>query len=135
MAAVTDSTGHAKDSLGYAGVLSADGATVLAGAPGVKLETGAADVFHTADATSWDSATTPNARLAVDALAACVVPKLKGLKLRAAKYRLAVGRCGLGKVRKVPAKTKRGHGRVLFQSKKAGRRLPIATRINLRVGN
>ena len=129
-ATLTNSGGHPKDILNV-GVFSADGATVLAGAPGVKLETGAADVFHVADESSWASSSTPNATLAVDKLAACVVPKLKGKKLRAAKEALAVGRCTLGKVRKVRAKT---HGRVLSQSKKPGARLAIAAKVNIRVG-
>ena len=61
--------------------------------PRRPLGTGAADVFHVSDASSWASSSTPNAILTDKALAACVVPKLKGLKLSAAKSALAAGRC------------------------------------------
>jgi hypothetical protein len=132
-ATLTNSGAHAKDAL-QAGMFAADGATVITGAPGVKLETGAAHVFHVADETSWASSSTPNATLEVDKLAACVVPKLKGMKLRAAKDALAVGRCTLGKVSKVSVKAKKRHGRVLSQSKKPGRRLAIGAKVNVRIG-
>jgi hypothetical protein len=132
-ATLTDSLAHPKDAMQIGG-FSADGATVLAGATGVKLQTGAADVFHVSDATSWASSSTPNATLQVDVLAACVVPKIKGLRLHAAKNALIVGRCKLGRVSKVYARTKKGRGRVLSQSKKAGKRLPIGAKIAIKVG-
>jgi hypothetical protein len=132
-ATLTDSAGKAKDELGV-GVLSADGATAIVGIPGVKLATGAADIFHVADETSWATSSSPSARLTDTKLAACVVPKLKGLKLKAAKDALAVGRCGLGKVGHVHSKTKKGRGRVLSQSKKAGKRLAIGAKVSIKLG-
>jgi hypothetical protein len=129
-ATLTASGGHANDNLGI-GVLSSDGATLLAGAPGVNVNTGAAYMFHVADASSWVTSSTTAAALTDKALAACVVPKLKGLKLTAAKSVLAVGRCRLGKVTK--AHSKKGHGRVLSQKFKPGKRLAIHAKVPVKV--
>jgi hypothetical protein len=131
-ATLSNSAGRANDTLAIA-ALAADGATAFVGAPGVDKWTGAADVFHVADATDWTTSSAPTAILTDKALAACVVPKLKGLKLSAAKYALVAGRCRVGKVTKVHAKHKK-HGRVLSQSKKAGRRLAIGARVNVKIG-
>jgi hypothetical protein len=133
-ATLTDSAGHPKDYLGGSGVLSVDGATALLGVPGVQLQTGAADVFHVSDASSWASTSTPNATLTVEALGACVVPKLKGLSLSAAKWSLWAGRCRLGKVTKVHAKTKKTRSRVLSQNPKPGRLLAIGAKVAVKVG-
>jgi hypothetical protein len=134
-ATLTNSGAHAKDVLGNgAAALSTDGATVLVGAWGVDASTGAAYIFHVADESSWASASTPNATLTDDALAACVVPKLKGLKVPAAKTALAVGRCRLGKVSKVRSHSRRKKGHVLSQNRKPGRRLAIGAKIGVKVG-
>jgi hypothetical protein len=131
-ATLTDSGGRANDLLAF-GVLSADGSTALVGAPGVKLWTGAAKVFHVADESSWASTSTPNATLTDKALAACVVPKLKGLPLRATRRPLEIGRCELGSVTKVLSTS--GHkGRVLSQNRKPGERLAIGAKVSVRVG-
>ena len=130
---LTNSGGKHSDFLGYPGVLSADGATALVGASGVRSNTGAADVFHVTDASAWVTSSTPTANLTDDALASCVVPKLKGLKLRGARSALDAQRCKLGKVTKAHS-TKAKKGRVLSQSKKAGRRLAIGAKVSLRVG-
>jgi hypothetical protein len=132
-ATLTNSADHHGDLLGI-GAFSADGTTVLAGAPFFDLKTGAGEVFHVADGSSWTDNSTPGAILTDKALAACVVPKLKGLKLAAAKQALAVGRCKLGKVAKVHAKSKKSHGKVLSQSKKPGKRLAIGAKISIKVG-
>ncbi len=132
-ATLTNSGGHTADNMGI-GALSLDGATVLAGAPGVDKNTGAAEVFHVSAESSWTSDPNPNAILTDKALAACVVPKLKGMKLADAKYALAVGRCRLGKITHGLAKTKKSHGRVLSQSKKPGKRLAIGAKVSLKVG-
>jgi hypothetical protein len=76
-AILTNSRRHVKDTLGYVAALSADGATVLAGAPGFYF--GRAEVFHASHASSWESSSTPTAMLTVSALIPCVVPKLVGL--------------------------------------------------------
>ena len=131
-AILTNAGAHAGDFLGFPAVLSPDGATALMGAYGVRSGTGAAYVFHVADESSWATSSTPNASLTNDALAACVVPKLKGLKLAAAKHALAVGRCNLGRVTKVHSAHRKG--RVLSQSRKAGTRLAINAKVNVRVG-
>ncbi len=131
-ATLTSSGAHADDEMGAA-ALSGDGATALGGAPFVLHATGAAYVFHVADAGSWASSSAPNATLTVKALAACTVPKLKGLKLSAAKQALAAGRCRLGTVTKVHARTK-SRGRVVSQSKKPGTRLAIGAKVAVKVG-
>jgi hypothetical protein len=132
-ATLTYGGARAKDLLGI-GMLSSDGATALVGAPYVRLQTGAAYVFHASDASSWVSSATPNASLTDDALAACVVPKLKGLKLPVANAALAAGRCSLGRVTKVHSSSKHKKGRVLSQGRKPGRRLAINAKVGLRVG-
>ncbi|HUZ15278.1 MAG TPA: PASTA domain-containing protein [Gaiellaceae bacterium] len=132
-ATLTNSGGHPNDELGLGVVLSADGATALVGAPFVDKGTGAVDVFHVAEESSWTSSSTPNATLTDKKLAACVVPRLKGLKLPAAKSALAVGRCRLGKVTKVHSTRKR-RGRVLSQNHKPRTRLAINAKVAVKVG-
>lgn len=131
-ATLTKTGAHAQDTL-IIGVLSTDGATALVGAPRVRSGTGAAYVFHASDASSWATSSTPNATLTNDKLAACVVPKLKGLRLSGAKSALIVGRCRLGRVTRVHS-IHRKKGRVLRQSRRAGRRLAIGAKIAVRVG-
>jgi hypothetical protein len=71
------------------------------------------------------AATTPPVR--------CVVPRLAGKTLRAARTALARARCGLGRVRRV--RTRRARvGRVVSQSPRAGTRRPRGTKVNLVVG-
>jgi len=131
-ATLTNAGAHAGDFAGFPAVLSPDGATALLGAYGVRSYTGAAYVFHAADASSWATSSTPNATLTNDALAHCVVPKLRGLKLRTAKHALAVKRCNLGRVTRVHSAHRKG--RVLSQSRKAGTRLAIHAKVNVRLG-
>jgi hypothetical protein len=111
--------------------LSGDGATALVGVPGFRFGTGAANVFHAASASSWTSDSTPAAVLTVKALADCVVPKLGGLKLSAAKSALKAQGCRLGKVKRVYAKTKRG--RVVSQSATPRARLPHGAKVGVKV--
>ncbi|HEY2354089.1 MAG TPA: hypothetical protein VGH79_04220 [Gaiellaceae bacterium] len=132
-AILTNSAGKVSDQLGI-GAFSGDGATVLLGAPGVDKGTGAGEIFHATDESSWATSASPSAILTDKKLAACVVPRLKGLKLAAAKHALAVGRCRLGKVGKVPAPAKRLRARVVSQGKKAGKRLAIDAKVNVKVG-
>ena len=122
------SSAHPGNDLGTGMALSADGATAFAGAPGVNLTTGAAYVFHVANANSWVPSSIPGATLTNKALAACVVPKLKGLRLVVAKDALAMGRCTLGKVTNVHAKAWQ-KGRVLSQNSRPGRRLAIHAKV------
>jgi hypothetical protein len=63
--------------------------------------------------------------------AKCVVPKLKGLKLRKARRALARAHCRLGKVKH--RHSKRKHRTVIKQSKRAGRVLHKGSRIKLTV--
>jgi hypothetical protein len=130
-ATLTDSGSHAKDVLGDANALSGDGATALLGAPGVRFATGAADAYHASDASSWASTTTATAILTVSALDACVVPKLKGLTVSAAKSELKARSCRLGKVSRVHAKGKRG--RVVSQSLKSGSRPRVGTKVAVKI--
>jgi peptide/nickel transport system substrate-binding protein len=63
----------------------------------------------------------------------CVVPKVVGLKLAAAKKKIARAHCRVGKIsHKAAPKAKRG--RVLKQRPRHGARLAVGTRIKLTVG-
>ena len=131
-ATLTDSGGRARDSLGWGPALSADGATAVVGAPGVRSETGAVDVFHVPDASSWASSSTPTAILTVSALARCVVPRVKGLTVIAAKSALRARSCRLGRVRRVVhGRARKGH--VVSQSRTAGSRLAVGTKVAIKV--
>jgi len=131
-ATLTNSSGHYLDAMGEGGaVLSADGATAFVGAPSARNGYGEVDVFHVSAASSWASSATPNAILVV---AGCVVPKLTGRTLRAAKSALKAKSCALGRVTKVVvrhAKVKRG--RVVSQSRKPGSRLPAGTKVAVKI--
>jgi hypothetical protein len=131
-ATLHDSHTRAKDTLGFGVGLSSDGATALAGAPGVRFETGATDVFNVADAGSWASTTTPTAVLTDSALNACAVPRLKGMKLRAARVVLKARSCRLGKVTRVASASGK-RGRVVSQSRKPGSRPPVGTRVAVKI--
>jgi hypothetical protein len=133
-AKLTDSSGARSDLLGLGLGSSADGATVLVGAPGVKWNTGAADVFHVPDASSWITGSTPTARLTNAALPHldCVVPRIVGLRLSLAKARLRHAQCSLGRVRKVHSKTKKG--RVVSQNRAPGIHIAPGSYVNVKVG-
>ena len=120
------------NNLGEIGVLSADGGTALVGSPFIRFQTGAADVFHVADASSWTSTSTPTAILTDSALARCVVPRLKGRTVRVAKATLKARSCRLGKVTKVRSRSAK-KGRVISQSVKRGIRLPVGAKISVKV--
>jgi uncharacterized repeat protein (TIGR01451 family) len=63
----------------------------------------------------------------------CVVPKVVGKKLAAAKKRIKKAHCSVGKIKhKHAAKSKRG--KVLAQSPKPGRKLKNHAKVNLTVG-
>jgi hypothetical protein len=64
------------------------------------------------------------------ASARCVVPELRGLKLRKAKRKLRKAHCRAGKVRKVRSK-KAKKGRVIKTKPAAGKRKPAGTRVKL----
>jgi hypothetical protein len=130
-ATLTNAASVRNDQLGYNLAVSADGATLLIGAPGVRWETGAADVFHVADAGSWVSSSTPTATLTVSALERCVVPRLKGLTVAAARASLKARSCSLGRVRRVVAKGR--PGRVVSQSERPGLRLRVGTKVSVKV--
>ena len=131
-ATLTDSGGRARDSLGWGPALSADGATAFDGAPGVRFETGAVDVFHVADASSWASSSTPTAILTVSALNQCVVPRLRGLTVLAAKSALRARSCRLGRVRRV-VRPHAKRGRVVSQSSGPGSRWAVGARVAVKV--
>jgi RTX calcium-binding nonapeptide repeat (4 copies)/PASTA domain len=61
----------------------------------------------------------------------CVVPRLLGRSLKAARAALTRSRCRVGAVRHVRARAKRGT--VVAQGSRAGRRLPVGARVNLTV--
>jgi hypothetical protein len=133
-ATLTGSHGRTGDSYDVprdGGALSADGATALVAAPGSRFGTGATDVFHVSDAASWASSSTPTAVLTDSALVDCVVPKLKGLKVAAAKAALTARSCRLGKVSRLHAKGKRG--RVVSQNRIPGARLPAGAKVAVKI--
>ena len=130
-AKLTDSARVPNDVLGWNVAITADGATLLVGAPGVHSGTGAADVFHVTDASSWVSSSTPTATLTVKTLERCVVPRLKGLTPTAAKSKLRAASCRLGRVGRVVAKGR--SGRVVSQSRRPGARLAVGTRVAIKV--
>jgi hypothetical protein len=63
----------------------------------------------------------------------CNVPRLVGKRLGAAKKALGASRCGVGKVRFVSTPAAK-RGRVVAQSRRAGRALPARTKVDLVVG-
>jgi IPT/TIG domain/PASTA domain len=63
----------------------------------------------------------------------CVVPKLRGKRLIAAKRRLKKAHCALGKVRK-KARTTAKRGRVVAQRPKPGSVLPVGAKVKLTLG-
>jgi hypothetical protein len=134
-ATLTGSYGRNED--GYdlpraGGALSADGATTLVRAPGFRFGTGAADVFHVSDVTSWSSSSSPTAILTDSALLDCVVPRLRGLTVAKAKAALKARSCRLGKVKRVVyAKGKKG--RVLSQSSKPGSRFRRGAKVAVKI--
>ncbi|HEY2354084.1 MAG TPA: PASTA domain-containing protein [Gaiellaceae bacterium] len=130
-ATLINSAEHTSSFPGEYGVLSGDGATVLTGDPFLQANTGAADVFHAPDESSWVSSSTPTAILTDATLARCVVPKLRRLTVSAAKSRLEGLNCRLGKVRRVHAKAAKG--RVVSQSPKSGARLAVGTKVDVKV--
>jgi Tol biopolymer transport system component len=64
----------------------------------------------------------------------CVVPKVVGLKVAAARKKIMRARCAVGKVRRVHVRSKRKVGRVIAQSPRAGSRRPAGARVTLAVG-
>jgi Subtilase family/PASTA domain len=65
------------------------------------------------------------------ALRACLVPRVRGLRLVAARAAIARSGCSVGRVRK--ARSRLARGRVLTQSPSAGHRLAPHGRVNLTV--
>jgi beta-lactam-binding protein with PASTA domain len=63
----------------------------------------------------------------------CVVPQLKGKKLKPAKKRLRKGGCKLGKVKLKKGVTKKS-GKVVKQSRKAGKQYAPGTKVNVTLG-
>jgi hypothetical protein len=61
---------------------------------------------------------------------ACVVPRVVGRTLARARHALRGAGCRPGHVRRAPAKGG-GHGRVRWQSRVAGTRLPLGSTVNL----
>jgi subtilisin family serine protease len=61
----------------------------------------------------------------------CVVPNVKGKTVAATRKALRARRCALGKVRRAYSKVRRG--RVIRQSRRAGARLAVGTKVNVLV--
>jgi uncharacterized delta-60 repeat protein len=58
----------------------------------------------------------------------CVVPKLKGTTLRAARSRLASAHCSVGRVKRAYSRTVK-KGRVVAQTPRAGRQIPKRSKV------
>jgi serine protease AprX len=63
----------------------------------------------------------------------CVVPRVVGQRLAAAKKRIRRARCAVGRVRRVKSSAKK-RGRVVAQSPRAGRRYAVGHKVSLKVG-
>jgi hypothetical protein len=59
----------------------------------------------------------------------CVVPRVRGKKLAAARRAIRRANCRVGRVRR--ARSQRPSGRVLAQKPRPGKRLPLGTKVNL----
>jgi hypothetical protein len=59
----------------------------------------------------------------------CIVPRLRLKTVPAARRALNRARCRLGRVSRVRSRVRRG--RIVSQSRRAGRRLPVGTRVNV----
>ncbi len=60
----------------------------------------------------------------------CIVPHIRGRRLRSAELAIAAAHCAVGRVRRAGSRHVR-RGRVVWQSRRAGRSLPRGTRIGL----
>jgi hypothetical protein len=135
-ATLTDSARVHGDLLGAGLAVSADGATVLVGAPGVNWSTGVADVFHVSDAASWLTGSTPAAALTNSALPApvCIVPPIVGLPVVIAKLFLADSDCRLGRVKRVHSKLKKlPRGAIVSESPAPGKHLAAGSKVRVHV--
>jgi uncharacterized delta-60 repeat protein len=63
----------------------------------------------------------------------CVVPRLRGLRLRAARASIDRGRCALGRVTRRTS-TKVAKGKVIAQAPRPGTKLPAGGRVNIVLG-
>jgi IPT/TIG domain len=108
---------------------------ILAVAP-PSATPGTVDVSVTAE-----GGTTPPVDAARFTYTACVVPKLRGLKLKASRRKLKAASCGLGKVRRGKrraaknGKRQRRAAKVRKQNPKPGTVLPPGGRVSVRLGN
>jgi hypothetical protein len=59
----------------------------------------------------------------------CVVPRVQGKKVAAARRAIRRANCRVGRVRK--ARSRRPRGRVIAQTPRAGKRLPLGTKVKL----
>ncbi|HEY2354086.1 MAG TPA: PASTA domain-containing protein [Gaiellaceae bacterium] len=131
-ATLANAGGRKQDFFGGGLAVSSDGRAAFLGAPFARAQTGAVDIFHVSDASSWASDSKPKAILTNTALDACWVPKLVGLKLRAAKSALKAARCRLGHVHRERVKHKKG--RVVSQHPRPNSRLQVGGRVSVIVG-
>ena len=63
----------------------------------------------------------------------CLVPKLKGKKLKSAKKKLKAGDCKLGKVKKLEGATAKT-AKIVKQNPKAGKALSPGSKVSLKLG-
>ena len=106
--------------------ISADGTLVAYQSLATNLVTGDTNRFN--DIFVRDTTANP------PPLPGCVVPRVVGLRLAAARKRITRANCRVGKVRRTHVRSKRQVGRVIAQSPRGGTRHRAGTRVNLAVG-
>ena len=106
--------------------ISADGTLVAYQSLATNLVTGDTNRFN--DIFVRDTTANP------PPLPGCVVPRVVGLRLAAARKRITRANCRVGKVRRTHVSSKRQVGRVIAQSPRGGTRHRAGTRVNLAVG-
>jgi hypothetical protein len=128
---------------GCAGTPVATDSAAALGSPGLEVavaEGVTADFSATAtDAagnTSACSASISYTRLHVDPVATCIVPKLAGKTLKAAKKSIKAANCTVGKVHRPKHRKRKRRGPLVVKSSKpsAGTALPAGSSINLGLG-
>ena len=105
--------GRSTDDYATAAALQPDRKIVVAGSSGVRGQP-------------------PNVAVAryLNTLPQCVVPNVRGKRLRAARGFVARGRCAVGRVTQATSRSVK-KGRVIRQSRRPGLRLPVRSRVNL----